>query len=90
MRSHARAQTAERIRHIREAIRSAVALHREWVTKHGTADDDDTDCVPLDEILPGTEAWDRSEIIAAATGAGFPVDYDEDGLLLCIATPRAN
>jgi hypothetical protein len=90
MRSHARAETARRVRHIREAILSAVALHREWVAKHDTDDDDETGGVPLDDLLPGTDVWDRSEIIAAATWAGFPVDHDEDGLLICIGTPRAN
>lgn len=88
MRSHATIETerTKRIRHLRDIIREAVALHRQWLETHGT--DDDTDNVSLAEILPGVEAHDTSEVVRASLAAGFPVGKDEDGLTLCIGGVR--
>jgi hypothetical protein len=82
------ANKAARVHHIREAIRAAVALHREWIETHDT--DDDTDYVALADILPGVEEWNVTETIKAATSAGFPVGHDEDGLVLFVGVPRVH
>jgi hypothetical protein len=74
-----------RVRQYLDAIRAAVALHRNWIIEHGT--DDDASFVHISELLPELDLLNGSEVGVAATWAGFPVSRDEDGVFIVIGEP---